>query len=83
MTYEQGKELVSLAREKGLLIGCAPDTFLGGRLQNIRELIDSGKLGRSTARQTSRICSSFSRVHERLLINIETIASSMPEIWLR
>lgn len=48
MTFEQGRELVSLAKEKGLLIGCAPDTFLGGRLQNIRELIDSGRLGRIT-----------------------------------
>lgn len=48
MTYEEGKRLVSLAREKGLLIGCAPDTFLGGRLQNLRELIDSGRLGRVT-----------------------------------
>lgn len=48
MTFEQGGELVSLAKEKGLLIGCAPDTFLGGRLQNIRELIDSGRLGRIT-----------------------------------
>ena len=48
MTYAEGRELVSLAKEKGLLIGCAPDTFLGGRLQNIRELIDSGRLGRIT-----------------------------------
>lgn len=48
MTYEQGKQLVSLAKEKNLLIGCAPDTFLGGRLQNIREMIDSGKLGNVT-----------------------------------
>lgn len=29
-------------------MACAPDTFLGGRLQNIRELIDSGRLGRIT-----------------------------------
>ena len=49
MTFEQGRELVSLAKEKGLLIGCAPDTFLGGRLQNIRELIDSGRLAASRA----------------------------------
>ena len=48
MTFAEGKELVELAKEKGLLIGCAPDTFLGGRLQNIRELIDSGRLGRIT-----------------------------------
>ena len=48
MTYDEGRQLIALAREKGLLIGCAPDTFLGGRLQNIRELIDSGRLGRIT-----------------------------------
>ena len=48
MTYDEGRQLVSLAKEKGLLIGCAPDTFLGGRLQNIREMIDSGELGHIT-----------------------------------
>ena len=31
MTFAEGKELVELAKEKGLLIGCAPDTFLGDR----------------------------------------------------
>lgn len=44
-TFEEGAQLVALAREKGLMLGCAPDTFLGGRLQTCRELIDSGKLG--------------------------------------
>lgn len=48
MTFAEGLQLVTLAREKGLLIGCAPDTFLGGRLQTIRELIDSGALGHIT-----------------------------------
>lgn len=48
MTFAEGKELVDLAKEKGLLIGCAPDTFLGGRLQNIREMIDNGEIGRIT-----------------------------------
>ncbi|WP_087066346.1 Gfo/Idh/MocA family protein [Intestinibacillus massiliensis] len=47
-TYAEGRQLVELAREKGLYIGCAPDTFLGGRLQNIREMLDSGKIGRVT-----------------------------------
>ena len=76
MTFEQGRELVSLAKEKGLLIGCAPDTFLGGRLQNIRELIDSGRLGRITGglsvTGTSSIIrlrhSSISRVRVRCTI---------------
>jgi len=40
-----GKEMVSLAKSKGLFIGSAPDTFLGGRLQTARKLIDEGWIG--------------------------------------
>lgn len=43
--YDEGKELVRLAREKGLLLGCAPDTFLGAGIQTCRKLIDSGFIG--------------------------------------
>ena len=32
-TLEQGKELVRLAKEKGVRLGGAPDTFLGGGIQ--------------------------------------------------
>jgi predicted dehydrogenase len=42
---EDGKKIVNLAKEKGLLVGCAPDTFLGGRLQTCRKLIDEGWIG--------------------------------------
>lgn len=42
---EDGKKIVDLAKKKGLLVGCAPDTFLGGRLQTIRKLIDEGWIG--------------------------------------
>ena len=45
---DDAAKVVALAQKKGLRVGCAPDTFLGGRLQNIRELLDSGKLGRIT-----------------------------------
>lgn len=45
LNYEQGKELVELAEEKGLLLGCAPDTFLGAGLQTCRKVIDDGLLG--------------------------------------
>ena len=69
MTFEQGRELVSLAKEKGLLIGCAPDTFLGGRLQNIRELIDSGRLSVTGTSSIIRLRHSFiSRVRVRCTI---------------
>lgn len=45
LNYQQGKELVELAEEKGLLLGCAPDTFLGAGLQTCRKIIDEGLLG--------------------------------------
>ena len=45
ISYAQGKELVELAREKGLLIGCAPDTFLGGGIQTCRKILDDGIIG--------------------------------------
>lgn len=40
-----GQKIINLAKEKGLLVGCAPDTFLGGRLQTCRKLIDEGWIG--------------------------------------
>ena len=43
--YEQGEELVSLAKENNLYLGNAPDTFLGAGGQLSRQLIDSGDLG--------------------------------------
>ena len=45
LNYEQGKELVALAAEKGLLVGCAPDTFLGAGIQTCRRIIDEGVIG--------------------------------------
>ncbi len=46
---EQGKELVALAKAKGLCLGVAPDTFLGAGLQTARLLIDRGMIGRVTS----------------------------------
>ncbi len=48
LTLEQGETLRALAKSKGLSVGCAPDTFLGGTHQQARALIDEGKLGRIT-----------------------------------
>jgi predicted dehydrogenase len=45
-TLEEGRTIISLAAEKGLYVGCAPDTFLGGRLQTCRKVIDEGRIGR-------------------------------------
>ncbi|MFN8472951.1 MAG: Gfo/Idh/MocA family oxidoreductase [Anaerolineae bacterium] len=44
-----GRALVALAEERGLRIGGAPDTFLGGGLQTCRKLIDDGVIGQPVA----------------------------------
>lgn len=44
--FEKGKELVDLAREKGLLFAAAPDTFLGGGWQSARNMLDNGWIGK-------------------------------------
>lgn len=46
LTRAEGQKMLTLAKEKRLLIGCAPDTFLGGGLQTCRKLIDEGAIGR-------------------------------------
>ena len=49
LTLEQGETLRALAASKGLAVGCAPDTFLGGAHQQARALLDEGKIGTITA----------------------------------
>ena len=45
LTRAEGQQMLALAAKKGLRIGGAPDTFLGGGLQTCRELIDAGAIG--------------------------------------
>ena len=53
---EDGEKQVSLARDKGLLLGGAPDTFLGGGIQTCRKLIDDGWIGDVVAVNASMRC---------------------------
>ena len=46
LTVEEGLALKKAADERGLKVGSAPDTFLGGAHQQARDIIDSGKLGK-------------------------------------
>lgn len=46
LTRAEGQQILGLAAENGLLVGCAPDTFLGGGIQTCRQLIDDGAIGR-------------------------------------
>ena len=47
--FDEGRSLVDLADEKGLRLGCAPDTFLGVGLQAARTAIDRGMIGEPIA----------------------------------
>src|SRR5690606_37511309 len=46
---EDGQAMLEVAREKGLFVGSAPDTFLGGGLQTVRKLLDEGLIGEPVA----------------------------------
>ncbi|MFI3238665.1 MAG: Gfo/Idh/MocA family oxidoreductase [Lachnospiraceae bacterium] len=44
-TFEEGVELVKIAEEKGLMLGGAPDTYLGAGMQTCKKLIEDGYIG--------------------------------------
>lgn len=49
LSLAEGRTLERLARRKGLRVGCAPDTFLGGAHQQARKAIDDGLIGKAVA----------------------------------
>lgn len=56
ITLEEGDKLVTLAKQRGLLIGGAPDTFLGAGLQSCRKYIDAGLIGEPIGAAAFMIC---------------------------
>ena len=48
-TCADGQAILQAAQEKGLRVGCAPDTFLGGGLQTCIKLINDGAIGTPVA----------------------------------
>ena len=49
LSLAEAQELGALAKEKGLRIGSAPDTFMGSSHQLARNLIDAGAIGKVTS----------------------------------
>lgn len=62
-TFAEGKEIMEAAAEKGLYVGCAPDTFMGARLQTFRRLIDEGVTGKIVAGMANCICRGWEWFH--------------------
>jgi len=54
--FEEGETLAKLAEEKSLMLGGAPDTFLGAGIQTCRRLIDDGYIGEPIGAACFMIC---------------------------
>ncbi len=49
LTVADGKKVLNEAKKRKLLVGCAPDTVLGGGIQTCRKLIADGAIGQMVA----------------------------------
>ncbi|CAN5714652.1 Gfo/Idh/MocA family oxidoreductase [soil metagenome] len=63
VSREEGQKMVALANEKGLRVGGAPDTFLGGGHQTARRAIDQGLIGEPVATQAFMMCHGHENWH--------------------
>jgi predicted dehydrogenase len=63
INFAEGKKLAEAAKAKGLRIGAAPDTFLGGGHQTARALIDAGAIGQPVGGTATFMCPGHERWH--------------------
>ncbi|MFC5404122.1 Gfo/Idh/MocA family protein [Cohnella soli] len=63
VTREDGQKILALAESKGLLVGSAPDTFLGGGIQTCRKLIEDGLIGTPVAAIAFMLCGGHENWH--------------------
>ena len=56
VSVAEARKVMDLAAAKGLRVGCAPDTFLGGGHQTARKAIDDGAIGRPVAGTAFFMC---------------------------
>jgi predicted dehydrogenase len=59
----QARTLLSEGEKRGLRVGCAPDTFLGGSHQTCRKLVDEGVIGQTVAGSAFFMCPGHERWH--------------------
>ena len=63
IVFSEGQILVAAAKAKGLRVGSAPDTFLGGSHQTARRIIDDGVLGQMIGGTAYFMCPGHERWH--------------------
>lgn len=63
VTREEGRAILDLAASRGLRVGSAPDTFLGGGIQTCVKLIEEGWIGRPVAATAFMMCRGHEHWH--------------------
>lgn len=63
VSREDGQRVLDLAKSKGLMVGCAPDTVLGSGVQTCRKLIDEGAIGKPIAATAFMMCGGHESWH--------------------
>ncbi len=61
--FAEASAMVAEAETRGLRVGCAPDTFLGGGHQTARAFVDSGRLGEPVGGSAFFMCPGHERWH--------------------
>ena len=59
----EGRRILDAAEARGLRVGCAPDTFLGGAHQEASRLIDAGAIGTPVGGTAFFLCPGHERWH--------------------
>jgi predicted dehydrogenase len=59
----EAARLIEAAKARGVRVGCAPDTFLGGAHQTARKLIDEGAIGQPVGGAAFFMCPGHERWH--------------------
>jgi predicted dehydrogenase len=63
VTVAEARTLIEAARTKGVRVGSAPDTFLGGAHQTARACLDEGMIGRPVGGTAFFMCPGHERWH--------------------
>ncbi len=56
ISRSEGQQILEAAKKKKVLVGCAPDTFMGAGIQTARKLIDDGVIGKPVAFTAFMLC---------------------------
>lgn len=63
VTREEGRQILETAKKRNLLVGSAPDTFLGAGIQTAIHLIEQGEIGVPIGASAFMICRGHEHWH--------------------